>query len=644
MARDRFIATRKVNSRTLDENLCPTLRDFSIVGLEDGNDAPDAVVDTAALALGIQRVDAPTRAALAALVTDPGSGANADLVCGSASATFSLAASVCRARTTSQPTMSPIATLSRQTSLRAGANASNRSHPNDYVQSSSTDSQRGVSIALDSTPGAPSAATSAGTLRRIVSAAPSPSVASQRRAQQKNQGHAPTSEVVGSNGLLLSSLVTSDPTMNPVVSDFNNLLAQSLFEGREAESSSLAFGNEKSAVADSITHLNDIQHVYSTNLAADAPQVRPLRPYACKVLDAPDLVNDYYLNLVDWSPAGSSGLLAVALREKVFLWDSQTANVSELCQNSEANIITSVKWNQSGKQIAVGSANGEVSLYDGETLAKIFTVRHHRMRASAMAFNGDNWLTTGGRDRSIIHLDVRAPGDPILEVKAGHTEEVCGLAWSLDGLRLASGSNDNTAVIWERSMLDSPAHVLAEHRAAVKALAWCPFNRNILATGAGSADRHIRIYDASTGTLLSATDTQSQVCALLWNAQYQELLSAHGFSKNQLTLWSYPNMTPIANFTGHTARVLFMSASGDGKMVCSAGADETLRLWNVWDAAEDSSPSSSMTNTASTSATPHTPNRAPVASPLRSGVATVTSPAAAARGTSASALRGAFLR
>ena len=46
-----------------------------------------------------------------------------------------------------------------------------------------------------------------------------------------------------------------------------------------------------------------------------------------RILDAPDFVDDYYLNLLDWS---SDNILAVALARTVFLWDGSTENITEL--------------------------------------------------------------------------------------------------------------------------------------------------------------------------------------------------------------------------------------------------------------------------------------------------------------------------
>lgn len=115
-------------------------------------------------------------------------------------------------------------------------------------------------------------------------------------------------------------------------------------------------------------------------------------------------------------------------------------------------------------------------------------------------------------------------------------------------------------------------HRLEEHTAAVKALAWCPFQGNLLASGGGGGDRCIKFWNTHTGACLNSVDTGSQVCALLWNKNERELLSSHGFTQNQLTLWKYPSMVKMAELTGHTSRVLFMAqveASTKPQVICS---------------------------------------------------------------------------
>lgn len=131
---------------------------------------------------------------------------------------------------------------------------------------------------------------------------------------------------------------------------------------------------------------------------------------------------------------------------------------------------------------------------------------------------------------------------------------------------------------------------------------------NVLATGGGTSDRHIRIWNVCSGACLSTVDAHSQVrhehqlgdkhllaahtytellaphaqrhgkgggpcsplsgehqhkqlvlpvltassqvCSILWSTNYKEFVSGHGFAQNQLVLWKYPTMTKVAELQG----------------------------------------------------------------------------------------------
>jgi len=129
---------------------------------------------------------------------------------------------------------------------------------------------------------------------------------------------------------------------------------------------------------------------------------------------------------------------------------------------------------------------------------------------------------------------------------------------------------------------NGPLLRLTEHRAAVKALRWCPWQQNVLATGGGSADRQVCLWSASSGRLLMSTDAESQVTDIVWARQERELVTAHGYSRNHLSLWKYPSLVKSLDLEGHTARLLGLAQSPDGSLVCSAAADETLRFWRIF--------------------------------------------------------------
>jgi cell division cycle protein 20 (cofactor of APC complex) len=206
----------------------------------------------------------------------------------------------------------------------------------------------------------------------------------------------------------------------------------------------------------------------------------------------------------------------------------------------------------------------------------------HTERVSSLSWN-NYILSTGGRDSIVVNHDVRLAHHNVATL-TGHTQEVCGLAWSPDGMTLASGANDNMLCLWNAasSSTSSPRHKLTEHQAAVKALAWSPHERNLLATGGGTADRCIKFWNAQTGAHLNSIDTGSQVCNLLWNPHENEILSSHGYARNQLCLWKYPSMAKVKELEGHTARVLHMACNPNTGTVVSAAADETLRFWDIF--------------------------------------------------------------
>ncbi|KAL4196916.1 hypothetical protein AMTRI_Chr04g248690 [Amborella trichopoda] len=326
--------------------------------------------------------------------------------------------------------------------------------------------------------------------------------------------------------------------------------------------------------------LSDKHHVRSAKPRRHIPQS------AERTLDAPELLDDYYLNLLDWS---CGNVLAIALGNSVYLWDGSNGSTTELTTIDDDNgPVTSVNWAPDGQHIAVGLNNSDVHLWDVTSTTQLRTLRGgHRGRIPSLAWNS-HILTTGGHDGLIINNDVRVRSH-IVETYRGHQQEVCGLKWSNSGKQLASGGNDNILHIWDQSLSNSsnsPLHRLEDHMAAVKALAWCPFQSNLLASGGGGADRCIKFWNTHTGACINSVDTGSQVCSLLWSKNERELLSSHGFAQNQLTLWKYPSMVKLAELNGHTSRVLFMAQSPDGCTVASAGADETLRFWQVFGAPE----------------------------------------------------------
>lgn len=298
-----------------------------------------------------------------------------------------------------------------------------------------------------------------------------------------------------------------------------------------------------------------------------------------RILDAPEIINDYYLNPIDWS---AHNLLAVALANTVYIWNANTGGVSPLLALPESDYVSSVKWvpTDGSSVLGVGVSTGHTLLWDVEQAKKLRTLKGHIDGVSSLSWN-EHILSSGSRSGEIRHSDVRSREHEVAKVK-GHQREVCGLSWSLDGRTLASGGNDNAVRLWTMSQPNAPKSTFSEHKAAVKALSWCPWQSNLLASGAGTADRAIKIWNCNSETLVKSVDTKSQVCSVVWSDNCHELASSHGFPNNDIVIWKYPNMTRLAELKGHSDRVLALSKSKDGTTLVSAGADETLQLWKCF--------------------------------------------------------------
>lgn len=125
----------------------------------------------------------------------------------------------------------------------------------------------------------------------------------------------------------------------------------------------------------------------------------PEKPY--KVLNAPELRNDYYLNLLDWS---SQNVIAVGLNSCVYLYNESSKEVIlsvppffyplfqtiKLCDlGLVPATITSVQWSENGEYLAVGTGNGTMQIWDVSRTTKLSDVWTHAGRIGSLAWNGD---------------------------------------------------------------------------------------------------------------------------------------------------------------------------------------------------------------------------------------------------------------
>ncbi|CAL8074751.1 unnamed protein product [Orchesella dallaii] len=321
----------------------------------------------------------------------------------------------------------------------------------------------------------------------------------------------------------------------------------------------------------------------TTQNTASKYRVYPKSPD--RVLDAPDVVDDFYLNLLDWS---SSNVVSIALRDQVYLWTAHSAEIQRVpCDSSTDDLlyVSSLGWLQDGSHLVCATDNGRMQIWDVERVKMIRNLRtDDSERIAAMSFRS-HMLTEGNRLGTLRHHDLRVAEHEVMKRENAHAQEICGVRWSPDGRFCSTGGNDNLVNIWDSVNMSStsqPVCTFSDHQAAIKAMCWSPSHSNVLATGGGTNDRCIKLWNVSSGTLLKSVNAESQVSSLIWSEAYREILSSHGFTKHQLTLWKYPEMSKVGEMMGHTGRILQMALSPDQTTVATVGADETLRFWRIF--------------------------------------------------------------
>ena len=355
-----------------------------------------------------------------------------------------------------------------------------------------------------------------------------------------------------------TSLALEHPTENNENKYFSNILKNNLYTTKKNTLNALQFEKQ--------------QILLPTNIKKKQRQVEKT-PF--KVLDAPYLQDDYYLNVLDWSINNN---LAVGLANSVYIWNYHSNGVKKLTYYDDYNIVSGLSWDRKSEKLGIGTLNGEVEIWDFVKQKKILSFEDHNERVGAISLI-DNYFLTGSRDRRILFYDIRASYEGPVKTYESHKQEVCGIKWSPNKEYFASGGNDNKLFVY--SPKTTTPIMKKTHKAAVKALGWSEKHYNLLATGAGTADRHLRLWDLNKKELVYEKDTGSQICNLVFSKLENEIITTHGFSNNEINIWNLKGLENVSKLGGHSSRVLYLALSPEGRYIVTGAGDETLRFWDL---------------------------------------------------------------
>jgi WD40 repeat protein len=165
----------------------------------------------------------------------------------------------------------------------------------------------------------------------------------------------------------------------------------------------------------------------------------------------------------------------------------------------------------------------------------------------------------------------------LVRILDGHRNRVSCVAVSPDGRHVVTGSDDETAAVWDLQT-GQRLHVLAERRGRVRSVAVSPDGRHVVT---GSDDETAAVWDLQTGQRLREfAGHRGQVMSVVVTPDGQHVVSAAADDKTVI-VWDLDTGTLVRELIGHQGRVGAVAVTPDGRHVVSGSFDTTVAVWDL---------------------------------------------------------------
>jgi WD40 repeat protein/serine/threonine protein kinase len=283
--------------------------------------------------------------------------------------------------------------------------------------------------------------------------------------------------------------------------------------------------------------------------------------------------------------AGAGGELGKS--GEVRVWDVQTGQEA-LTVKGHTDQVNGVAFSPDGRRLASASRDRTVKVWDARTGQELLCLQGHADQVNGVAYSPDGRrLVTASGDTTLKVWDAQT-GQETLTLK-GHTAAVSCVAFSPEGKRLASASvgydrkkrlGYGEVKVWDLET-GQEALTLQGPPAQFSSVAFSPDGQRL---ASNSDDRTVKVWDARTGQeLLALQGHTDQVKGVAFSPDGQRLASASW--DETVKVWDVRTGQEILTLKGHTSWVESVCFSPDGRRLASAGgtAGEPGEV-KVWDA------------------------------------------------------------
>jgi WD40 repeat protein/serine/threonine protein kinase len=213
-----------------------------------------------------------------------------------------------------------------------------------------------------------------------------------------------------------------------------------------------------------------------------------------------------------------------------------------------------------------------------QTHEALMTLRGHLGSVIAVAVSPDGRRIATGSDDSTAKIWDAANGRELLTLK-GHRDWIRWVAFSPDGRRIVTASHDQTARVWD-AVTGRELFTLKGHSDVVAAALFSPDGLRIVT---GSWDKTAKVWDADTGReLLTLKGQAGRIWAVAISPNGRRIATASEDSWDKTALvWDAVTGREVLALKGHTDGITFLAFSPDNERIATASEDKTAKLWDA---------------------------------------------------------------
>ena len=327
------------------------------------------------------------------------------------------------------------------------------------------------------------------------------------------------------------------------------------------------------------TNLNKPQEEVPIIITEKPKIIREIQDKPFKVLDAPDVVDDYYTNILD---INDTNICAIALNEAIYSFRIDTGHIDEIkvdVVDDEEIYFSALKFSKLCDKLGTGTTDGKLDIVDLTTKKSIKTINTGAVIINSISWQDNNVITISIGAGHIISYDSRTNGRQIWRNNY-HRYRIAGLKWSPCNNFLAS-SDEGKLCIMDKRNNTQPLIMKNDYKSSVKALDWCPWNQRLLGTGAGLEDKRIRILDTCTSKFTKEVQTDSQITSLHWSEPNKEIITTHRLPIGEINIWDSSDMSIVKKINQLNGVITSAQTKSCDTLVSVNNEEETVKCWKI---------------------------------------------------------------